>query len=151
MTIRATGLVAFLICLSLMPAFAQTDADREAIRRTALNYAEGWYEGNAEKMESALHVDLAKRIARTNDKNQTRLDHMTAMALVQGTRTGFGKQTPKEEQQKDVTILDVVGGAATLKLEMRDWVDYLHIAKTNGKWLIVNVLWETKPAKSSKN
>ena len=76
---------------------------------------------------------------------------MTAMALVQGTRTGFGKQTPKEEQQKDVTILDVVGGAATLKLEMRDWVDYLHIAKTNGKWLIVNVLWETKPAKSSKN
>lgn len=151
MTIRATGLVAFLICLSLMPAFAQTDADREAIRRTALNYAEGWYEGNAEKMESALHVDLAKRIARTNDKGQTRLDHMTAMALVQGTRTGFGKQTPKEEQQKDVTILDVVGGAATLKLEMRDWVDYLHIAKTNGKWLIVNVLWETKPAKSSKN
>ena len=58
MTIRATGLVAFLICLSLMPGFAQTDADREAIRRTALNYAEGWYEGNAEKMESALHVDI---------------------------------------------------------------------------------------------
>jgi len=131
-------------------AFAQADADREAIKRTALNYAEGWYEGNADKMETALSPDLAKRIARTNDKGQSRLDGMTAMSLVQGTRTGFGKQTPKEEQQKDVTILDLLGGAATVKLEMRDWVDYMHIAKLNGKWLIVNVLWEMKPKKEEK-
>ena len=130
---------------------AQTDAEREAIKRTALNYAEGWYEGNADKMESALHPDLAKRIARTNDKGQTRLDQMTAMSLVQGTRGGFGKQTPKEEQQKEVTVFDLIGGAATVKLEMRDWIDYMHIAKSNGKWLIVNVLWEMKPAKTAKN
>lgn len=144
---------AVIFSLSLLPitAFAQTDADREAIKRTALNYAEGWYEGNADKMESALHPDLAKRIARTNDKGQTRLDQMTAMSLVQGTRGGYGKQTPKEEQQKDVTVLDVTGGAATVKLEMRDWVDYMHIARSNGKWVIVNVLWEMKPAKTAKN
>ena len=76
---------------------------------------------------------------------------MTAMALVQGTRGGYGKQTPKEEQQKDVTILDITGGAATVKCEMRDWVDYMHIAKLNGKWLIVNVLWEMKPKPEKKN
>ena len=130
---------------------AQTDADREAIKRTALNYAEGWYEGNADKMESALSPDLAKRRPLTNDKGQSRLDNMTAMALVQGTRGGYGKQTPKEEQQKDVTILDITGGAATVKCEMRDWVDYMHIAKLNGKWLIVNVLWEMKPKPEKKN
>lgn len=140
----------FLAVIFSGSILAQTDADREAIKRTALNYAEGWYEGNADKMESSLHPDLAKRIARTNDKGQTRLDQMTAMSLVQGTRGGYGKQTPKDEQQKDVTILDVLGGAATVKLEMRDWVDYMHIAKSNGKWLIVNVLWEMKPAKPAK-
>ena len=128
-------------------AFAQTDVEREAIRRTAVSYAEGWYEGSAEKMESALHPELAKRIARTNDKNQSRLDQMSAMSLVQGTRSGFGKNTPKDEQQKDVSILDVFGGAATVKLEMRDWIDYMHIAKFNGRWVIVNVLWELKPKK----
>lgn len=142
--------VLFLAVIFSGSILAQTDADREAIKRTALNYAEGWYEGNADKMESSLHPDLAKRIARTNDKGQTRLDQMTAMSLVQGTRGGYGKQTPKDEQQKDVTILDVLGGAATVKLEMRDWVDYMHIAKSNGKWLIVNVLWEMKPAKPAK-
>ncbi len=139
-----------MLSIFSVSVFGQTDADREAIKRTALNYAEGWYEGNGEKMESSLHSDLAKRIARTNDRGQTRVDNLTALALIQGTRSGFGKQTPSAEQQKDVTILDIFGGAATVKLEMRDWVDYMHIAKTNGKWVIVNVLWETKPKKEEK-
>ena len=144
-------LFGFILAVSIAGVSAQTDADKESIKRTALNYAEGWYEGNADKMESSLSPDLAKRIARTNAQNQTRLDHMTAMALVQGTRGGFGKQTPAAEQQKDVTIYDVMGGAATVKLEMRDWVDYMHVAKVNGKWLIVNVLWEMKPRKAATN
>lgn len=145
-------LVIGLMLLIAMTAngFAQTDADREAIKRTALNYAEGWYEGSAEKMESALSPDLAKRIARTNDRGQSSLGQMSAMTLVQMARGGSGKTTPKEEQQKDVTILDITGGAATVKLEMRDWIDYMHIGKMNGKWVIVNVLWEMKPKKDEK-
>ena len=139
----------FLIALTVN-GFAQTDADREAIKRTALNYAEGWYEGNADKMESALSPDLAKRIARTNAQGQSSLGQMTAMTLDQYTRAAEGKKTPKEEQQKDITILDMLGGAATVKCEMRDWVDYMHIGKLNGKWVIINVLWEMKPKKEEK-
>ncbi len=142
--------IVFCLIVCTINGFAQTEADREAIKRTALNYAEGWYEGNAEKMESALHPNLAKRIARTNKEGQSRLDELSAMGLVQGTRAGFGKKTAKEEQQKDVTILDAFENAATVKLEMRDWIDYMHIAKFNGKWVIVNVLWETKPRKEEK-
>lgn len=143
-------LVLMLIAGFSIGGFAQAEAERDGIKRAALNYAEGWYEGNADKMESALSPDLAKRIVRTNDKGQSNLGQMTAMTLVQGTRAGYGKQTPKEEQQKDVTILDVFGGAATVKLEMRDWIDYLHVGKFNGKWVIINVLWETKPKKDEK-
>ncbi|MFN0139978.1 MAG: nuclear transport factor 2 family protein [Pyrinomonadaceae bacterium] len=139
-----------ILAISAIGGFAQTDADRDAIKRAALNYAEGWYEGNADKMESALSPDLAKRIVRTNDRGQSNLGQMTAMSLVQGTRSGYGKQTPKDEQQKDVTIFDVFGSAATVKLEMRDWIDYLHVGKFNGKWVIINVLWETKPKKDEK-
>jgi hypothetical protein len=139
-----------LIFASFISVSAQVDLDKEAIKRTALNYAEGWYEGNAEKMESSLHPDLAKRIVRTNPQGQSGLGQMSAMSLVQGTRTGSGKQTPVAEQQKDVTILDVMGSAATVKLEMRDWVDYMHIGKFNGKWVIINVLWETKPRKDER-
>lgn len=141
--------VAVLLVLNI-GGLCQSETDRDGIKRTALNYAEGWYEGNADKMESALSPDLAKRIVRTNDKGQSALGQMTAMSLVQGTRAGYGKSTPKDEQQKDVTILDVFGSAATVKLEMRDWIDYLHIGKFNGKWVIINVLWETKPKRDEK-
>jgi hypothetical protein len=140
----------FLIFASFFTVSAQADADKEAIKRTALNYAEGWYEGNADKMESSLHPDLAKRIVRTNPQGQSGLGQMSAMSLVQGTRTGSGKQTPAGEQQKDVTVLDMMGGAATVKLEMRDWVDYMHVGKFNGKWVIINVLWEMKPRKDER-
>ena len=140
--------VSSFILLGVSASIAQTDVDREAIKRTALNYAEGWYEGNAEKMESSLSPDLAKRIVRTNPQGQSGLGQMTAMALVQGTRGGSGKQALKEEQQKDVTILDAMNNSATVKLEMRDWVDYMHIGKMNGKWVIINVLWEMKPQKT---
>jgi len=122
-----------------------SEADKAAIKQTALDYIEGWYEGDAERMERALHPELAKRIVRTNAQGQSRLDQMSAMSLVQGTRRAYGKQTPKEKQQKDVTILDVFENAACAKVVAADWVDYLQLARWNGHWVIVNVLWELKP------
>src|ERR1044072_1783026 len=141
-------LVLLLITLA-SAAHAQStvpNADAAAIRQTALDYIEGWYEGNPERMERALHPELAKRIVRTNPQNnQSRLDQMSAMSLVQGTRRGGGRNTPKERQQKDVTILDVYEGTASVKVIASDWIDYLHMARFNGRWVIVNVLWELKP------
>jgi hypothetical protein len=137
------------VFLSFVPVHSQTtttDADRAAIKQTALDYIEGWYEGNPERMERALHPDLAKRIVRTNAQGQSQLGQMSAMGLVQGVKRGGGKDTPREKQQRDVTILDVYGNAASVKIVASDWIDYLHIAKFNGRWVIVNVLWELKPA-----
>lgn len=147
---RKLSFCSLFLIVSTISIFGQSSADRDAITRTALNYAEGWYEGNADKMESALSPDLAKRIVRTNAQGQSSLGQMSAMTLVQVVRTGEGKQTPKGEQQKDVTILDMLTSSATVKLEMRDWIDYLHIGKMNGKWVIINVLWEPKPKKDEK-
>jgi hypothetical protein len=142
-----------ILTLGTFEAGAQTtvsDGDKAAIRQTALDYIEGWYEGNPERMERALHPELAKRIVRTNPQNgQSRLDQTNALTLVQKTRRGGGKQTPKEKQQKDVIILDVYGNTASVKIIASDWIDYLHIAKSNGRWVIVNVLWELKPQNNS--
>lgn len=138
----------FLIIASFVSVPAQTtDADREAIRRTVLNYAEGWYEGNADRMDSSLHQHLAKRVIRVTEQGESRLDQLSALGLVRNVRAGVGKSTPVAEQRKDVVILDATGNVASVKLVMRDWIDYIHLGKFNGKWLIINVLWETKPKK----
>jgi hypothetical protein len=125
-----------------------TDADREGIKRAALDYAEGWYEGNAERMERALHPDLAKRIVQKDQRGNGRVNHMSALTLVQYVRQGGGKKVPASEHVKDVTILDMMETSASVKLAMHDWVDYLHVGKVNGRWVIINVLWEMKPQKT---
>lgn len=140
--------LAIIATLSVTIGHAQTpasDADKAAITATALDYIEGWYEGNPERMERALSPDLAKRIVMTSPEGRSQLQQMSAMGLVQGVKRGGGKNTPKERQQKDVTILDVFANAASVKVVASDWIDYLHIAKFNGRWVIVNVLWELKP------
>jgi hypothetical protein len=142
-----------LLMFGVSGAYAQINvaaADEAAIKQTALDYIEGWYEANPERMERALHPDLAKRIVRVSPDNKIyRLDQMSAMGLVQGARRGGGSQTPKEKQQKDITILDVYENSASVKIIALDWIDYLHVARWNGRWLIVNVLWELKPQKGA--
>ena len=92
--------LAIIALLSLVStASAQSTADVAAIRQTALDYIEGWYEGNAERMERALHPELAKRIVRSNKDGVSQLGQMSAMSLVLGTRRGGGKNTPKEKQK----------------------------------------------------
>src|SRR6185436_7802349 len=148
-TIRLVLILSLLAFASTASAqTTATNTNDAAIKQTALDYIEGWYEGNAERMERALHPGLAKRIVRTDPKNnRSSLGQMSAMSLVQGRRAGYGKQTPKEKQLKDVTILDVYENAASVKVVASDWIDFLHMAKWNGRWVIVNVLWEMKPEK----
>src|SRR5688572_6478371 len=55
-----------LTVLSAAPAAAQSAADSAAVRAAALDYIEGWYEGNADRMARAVHPELAKRIVQTN-------------------------------------------------------------------------------------
>ena len=126
----------------------QSTPDAELIKQAALDYIEGWYEGNAERMERALHPELAKRIVQKDQRGRSNLGQMGAMKLVQLTRMHDASDVvPKERQQKDVTVLDIFGNAASAKVIASDWIDYLHLAKWNGRWVIVNVLWEMKPAK----
>jgi hypothetical protein len=135
-----------VLTLAAVPVRAQTAADSSAIRATALDYVEGWYDGNPERMGRALHPELVKRIVVSDTATKRSvLQNMGASALVNGTRHGWGKETPKAKQQKDVTILDIFGNAASVKAVMADWIDYLQIAKVDGRWVIVNVLWEYKP------
>jgi hypothetical protein len=137
--------LAFLSLAGARGLVAQAAADSAGIRQAALDYIMGYYEGDGARMERAVHPELAKRIVRTNDNGMSQLGQMSAMTLVLGTRMGGGKSTPEARRKHDVTILDIYQNAASAKIYASDWVDYLHLAKWNGRWVIVNVLWELHP------
>ena len=60
-------------------------------------------------------------------------------------KDGNGTQVPEEDWKSSskVEILDVWENMASTKAVMHDYVNYLHLNKFNGKWVIVNVLWDT--------
>ena len=147
---RAFGIAA-LFCLFLLGLLAfpgnssgQTAADSTAITQAALDYIQGYYAGDEARMERALHPDLAKRIVNTNPNNgRSSLGQMSAMTLVQITR--MKPADPEDQWVDDMTILDIFENAASVRVDAATWIDYLHLARWNGEWKIVNVLWEMRP------
>ena len=141
-----TILLASAALLAALPARAQTAADSAAIRAAALDYVEGWYAADGARMERALHPELAKRNVFTDPQsNRSRLIQMSALTLINGAKGGGGSQIPAADRKRDVAILDIYGNAASVRARMATWIDYMHLAKWNGRWVIVNVLWENDP------
>jgi len=123
----------------------------DAIRQAALDYMEGWYEGNPDRMERSLHSDLAKRSVVSLPKTGREvLDHLSADMMIEYTRGGGGKEKISGKPQIDVRILDMAQSIASLKVTSPHYTDYLQIAKLNGEWKIVNVLWNRRPKPDSE-
>jgi hypothetical protein len=140
------GLYSTLLLLAAAsPVRAQTGADSAGIRAAALDYAEGWFEGNADRMARAVSPELVKRIVvRDTVSGKDMIQGMGSSVLVNSTRRGFGKSTPPDKQEKEVRIYDIFRGSAVARVTMTDWIDYLQLARIDGRWVIVNVLWERK-------
>jgi hypothetical protein len=126
------------------PLHAQTSADSAGIKAAALDYAEGWYGADGDRMARALHPELAKRVMFTDSTGNVWIRSMGATELVRGAKSGGGKDTPADKQRKDVKILDVFQKVASVRVDMSGWIDYLHLVKWNGRWVILNVLWEVR-------
>ncbi len=123
---------------------AANDEAREAIARACLDYIEGWYDGDAERMRGCLHPDLAKRKVRGLPSGREIVEHMSAELLAEVTRLGRDKELPEALRLREVTVLDVFDTIATAKVVSHRFVDYLHLARVNGEWRIVNAMWELK-------
>lgn len=144
---RPATAAAFVLLLTaaVAPMTAQTAADSAAIRTTALDYIDGWWTGDDKRMGAALHPELVKRI-RNSDAAGTRewIDNQGASRLVMGTARGGGRETPAANRRSDVRILDIFQNTASVRVDAGAWVDYMHMVRWNGRWLILNVLWENR-------
>jgi hypothetical protein len=120
------------------------EAERAAIRQAALDYIEGWFEGNAERMDRALHPQLAKRLLVVDAQTgQEKFTHLTKEQMVEFTRRGGGSRVPADKRNIKVTVLDTTETMAFVRSDCSQFIDYLTLAKgAGGGWKIVNVLWE---------
>jgi len=128
-------------------SYGQTAADTTAIKEAVMNYIEGYYTADGDRMEKALHPDLAKRVVFTNKNGQSWVQGMTAMSLYQYTKNKDDESVEHGKLKADIEIYDIFGNIATVKAvtEYFDFIDYCQLGKVNGEWKIINVLWAMKP------
>ncbi len=122
-----------------------TEADRAAVEAAALDYIEGAYSGNAERMARALHPEVHKVLLATHPETGIQfLRKMGYSTLVEGTRAGMG-MLPEGERNIQVDVFDVSHDMAMAKVTSARYIDYLQVAKVDGKWKLINVLWIPNP------
>lgn len=120
--------------------------EEAAIKKTALDYIDGSFSGDAERMARAVHPELNKVMPATlSQTNTTMLNYTSAAMLVEGTRAKMGLV---DEDKRDIRfkLLDLQNEIAMAEVLSSRYYDYLQLAKLNGEWKIVNVLWKMNPA-----
>ncbi len=138
-----------VLCIVTMIAlsntlFGQTGNDSLLIKESALNYIEGLFTNNYERMEKALHPELAKRVIMKDDKGNYRLSNMGYSELLYYTKTmKVQDEQPAEPFKADVIIFDISKDIATIKVTQNKFkfFDYIHLGKIDGEWKIINLLW----------
>ena len=109
--------------------------DTAAITKTVLRYFEGWFEGDAVRMERALHRDLAKR------RSGEALGITTKQRMIELTESGEGR-ADAADGRIDVVVEDVYKDMATATVHTATYHEYVHLVRTGEGWRIANALWQ---------
>ena len=126
-------------------ALGQTADDRAAVKRAALDYLEGFYEGSTDKIRRSVHPD-AHKFGFYFDDGIYKSEPMSFEEMLNyadGVKTSGNY--PDKNAAKRVEILDVLDQTAVVKVHAWWGSDYMTLARYDEKWMIVQVLWQTLP------
>ncbi|MCA0458787.1 MAG: nuclear transport factor 2 family protein [Chloroflexi bacterium] len=127
---------------------SEKSTDEVAIRTAAMDYAEGWFDGDVARMERALHPKLVKRaIERQTGSGEPVFVDLTKDDMLRFTRAGGGTKVPRDKLYYKVDILDICEEVADARVETVTYIDYLHLLNEGGNWLILNVIYTLNRAK----
>jgi hypothetical protein len=119
-----------------------TSSDKAAVVGATLDYFEGWFDGDAKRMDRALHPELAKRSLRQVDRDSAELRTVTKEQMVAWTAEGQGKSDDSESDRRiDVEVVDIYGNIAGVVVRSAVYREYLHLVRADEGWKVVNALW----------
>ncbi|WP_017730859.1 nuclear transport factor 2 family protein [Nafulsella turpanensis] len=136
------GTSAFL----LKPLQTSPGTEHDLVKEAILDYVEGVYTMDTSRIYRSVHPSLVKRGSWFDRQKgeYVPLQEMTFQQLVNLTKhwNKDGKRANGESMRK-IEVYDVQDKTATAKLTAVWGTDYFHLAKQDGKWYIMNVLWQS--------
>jgi len=146
---RKTLLLFMMIAMSALiagNATSDTDKDAEAIRQAVLNYVNSAYDVRPELVDESVSPKLQKVGYMSRDGKEYREAFMTfdqLKELVSKWNTDGHYDT--KTARRDIKVLDQLDRIAVARLDAEWGVDFFHLSKVDGKWKIMNVIWQTHP------
>jgi ketosteroid isomerase-like protein len=115
-----------------------TFPDSELIEQTALDYFQGWFDGDVERMDRALHKNLVKRWPGSDEGAE--LTPVTKERMLELTAQHEGKDDVGDGRL-EVNIVDVHEDIANLVVRGGVYREYIQMVRTAEGWKIANTLW----------
>jgi hypothetical protein len=142
--IVATIAAALVVIAIPTKSKCQDAADQAAVKRAALDYLEGFYEGDSVKLARSIWPEVRKYGYYKNDAaspySGSAMPYERFFSFAANVKAGRTK-TPADPP-KDVVIYEVQDQTAALKVTAYWGTDYLLLAKEKGRWMITHVLWQ---------
>lgn len=131
-----------MLSISITCVLAQ-QSDSLLVHRAALDYLEGFYEGDTLKLQRSLSPELHKYGYYKGKSGQYQGDKMSCADAVSYAKDVLKKkQFPKPDAPKKVTVMEVQEQIACAKVVAWWGMDYLLLAKHKGAWRIEQVIWQ---------
>jgi Putative lumazine-binding len=115
-----------------------TTTEQELITQAALDYFEGYFDGDLERIDRALHPNFVKRWP--GEHQAETLGITTKERMLELTASGQGADDALD-RRLDVRIEDVYQDIASVTVRSAVYHEYLHLVRTREGWKIANALW----------
>lgn len=113
--------------------------DELRVRAAVLDYVEGIYKRDAERMARSLHPDVRRHVRAIQEgvSSSTTLEHDDLLALAEGElcNASLPRRGPKR-----ISVYELRDNVAAARLTAAWGVDLLHLAKEDGRWRIVGIV-----------
>ena len=145
-------LFALILAIAVTPSTPAVSpllqSDRAAVEQAALDYIEALYLADPTRVERSVHPQLTKRgfwreSATVPYGPQLTMTYEQLRTLA----TTWNAKKNQDTTIKKVDIYEVLDQTASAKVTASWGIDYLQLAKYEGRWKIINILWQAHPSK----
>ena len=125
------------------------NADKEAVRAAAMDYLEAIYQAQPDRIARSVHPQLRKVGFYKKDGQPNYSESPMTYDQLVNLAGSWNKEGKRDlaKAPKDVAVYEVLDQTASVKVTAQWGIDYMHLAKYDGKWKIINILWQGHPPK----
>ncbi len=138
---RMKSLVLLLsLVAAVQPAAAQDQPEHTAIRQAMLDYIDGFYTGDSTLLVRSVSPEVIKYGYWKADGADTFTGEPMSYQEIVHKPTRPPRERPGAP--REATVLDAEAQVASGKVRAWWGIDYILLAKENGRWMIRQVLWQ---------